>query len=281
MPARKRRISAAFRSLRRRPLCESDWQQIERDYGWPIAPEIRKQIENATDIYEFWAATEYCGVPVTDIREAITSVLSAAGRLAEVIAALDSDVKAPSSHAKVILEDSVWHELMVLEAYDESDLQAFRKLLSKVPAPSVQSSPTAPLDIDGVLYRLIGRQMGSNCLDRRFAPQEALRLLGWVIPSLIMRACKTALHEVDDPTYKVIGGRAWRAWVRQLSEILQEHALPTGASKFASERSVFVSLVSQLQNRLPAPYRRHFHSDQALAKAITDARSPRYRDAKV
>jgi len=64
----------------------------------------------------------------------------------------------------------------------------------------------------------------------------------------------------------------------QLTEIMREAGLPTGASKDtdkskSDEPSLFVALVRELQKCLPDGCRKTTHSDEALAGAIGRARA--------
>jgi hypothetical protein len=68
-------------------------------------------------------------------------------------------------------------------------------------------------------------------------------------------------------------GGAWEHWIRQLTTILREHDLPTGARKDKSGRaSPFVSFVFELQSLLPRKLVRSQHSKSALAVSIHKAR---------
>ena len=68
-------------------------------------------------------------------------------------------------------------------------------------------------------------------------------------------------------------GGAWEHWIRQLTIILREHDLPTGARKDKSGRaSPFVSFVFELQSLLPRKLIRSQHSKSALAVSIHKAR---------
>ncbi len=87
-------------------------------------------------------------------------------------------------------------------------------------------------------------------------------------------SCDYALAELQNMTAHYEGG-AWAAWVRDLTSIAKAHGLPSAARKDIdkSDRvSPFVRLVKALQDHIPKNYRRHAHSDWALAKAVSIAR---------
>jgi len=74
-----------------------------------------------------------------------------------------------------------------------------------------------------------------------------------------------------------IEGYAWCELIRKLEQFCHKRCLPTAASKgwHKSPRdgpSPFVAFVRNLQDVFPPKFRRHHHSDQALAKAIHNAR---------
>jgi hypothetical protein len=78
-------------------------------------------------------------------------------------------------------------------------------------------------------------------------------------------------------------GAAWRDWIRALTEIAIEHRIPTGVRTDTRQdpdktASCFVVLVGKLQASIPQRFRRHTHSSEALAKAITRSRDRKARD---
>jgi hypothetical protein len=97
-----------------------------------------------------------------------------------------------------------------------------------------------------------------------------------VLTSLVV-ACDCALNDLS--AAEASGdGQAWNWWIQALTQIVQRHDLPYGASIVeTSEKltlSPFGALVRALQEHVPA---RHMHSVEALAKAIWRAQS-RARD---
>jgi hypothetical protein len=86
----------------------------------------------------------------------------------------------------------------------------------------------------------------------------------------LLGACKSALAELDEPNLPGHReGECWRGWVRMLTQIAEQHKLPTDASR---KPSPFVALLHELQRYVPRQARRHTHSYEALAKAIQRAR---------
>jgi hypothetical protein len=70
---------------------------------------------------------------------------------------------------------------------------------------------------------------------------------------------------------------AWDIWIRQLTQALDRHGLPTSARKDSDKAktgkaSQFVELVDALQRLIPERFRRSIHSKPALATAIHKAR---------
>jgi hypothetical protein len=94
---------------------------------------------------------------------------------------------------------------------------------------------------------------------------------------------KRTLSELrDNPAHRYEEGMAWREWIRALTEIAIEHGIPTGVrtdtrldpDKTASR---FVMFIGKLQASIPQRFRRHTHSSEALAKAITRSRDRKMR----
>ena len=72
-------------------------------------------------------------------------------------------------------------------------------------------------------------------------------------------------------------GGAWEHWIRQLTDILKAHCLPTGVSKdTAGYRSLraspFVKFVRELQTFLPRTHAPELYTKSALAERIYKAR---------
>jgi len=103
--------------------------------------------------------------------------------------------------------------------------------------------------------------------------------------SSVLVACNRSLKEIETSDLESHReGDCWEQWIRRLTKALSAHQLPTGARTDSDKMkkgspSAFVSLVSELQKCAPLASRRHTHSYEGLAKAITRARS-RVRDGK-
>jgi hypothetical protein len=76
----------------------------------------------------------------------------------------------------------------------------------------------------------------------------------------------------------------WEDWIVELTGLFDQYGLPTSASKGADKAkpgrrpSKFVIFIRELQRLIEPQYRRHTHSDEALAAAVTRARSSREGD---
>jgi hypothetical protein len=90
-------------------------------------------------------------------------------------------------------------------------------------------------------------------------------------------ACNSALKELSESSFSKREGDAWNSWVRRLSQILKNNGLPVGVRKDAGNKSKsdgpsrFTLLVRGVQSCLPRECRRHTHSLDALATAISRA----------
>lgn len=83
-------------------------------------------------------------------------------------------------------------------------------------------------------------------------------------------------QDFADPEYRNFSPElAWDIWVCMLTDLLKEVGLPTRVSKAQidprSKTSPFLLFIKSLQANYPK-FKRHFHSDQALAQAISRAR---------
>jgi hypothetical protein len=74
----------------------------------------------------------------------------------------------------------------------------------------------------------------------------------------------------------------WETWIVELTDLFKQYGLqlPTAARKDVDKNktgpSPFVIFIRELQQLIEPPqYRRHTHSDEALADAINNARNPR------
>ena len=105
----------------------------------------------------------------------------------------------------------------------------------------------------------------------RYFPPDPVRLIGRLMASCSV-ACDKALMELDESHHGRSEGHGWKRWVRRLTALFASATLPTGARQDKPEASPFVAFVRELQKNLPAEFRRHTHSDAALAKAIGRAR---------
>lgn len=92
-------------------------------------------------------------------------------------------------------------------------------------------------------------------------------------------ACMQALKEMENPNAAAHReGECWQNWIRSLTKITSKNGLPYRVSKGSDKsdnRSPFVRLITALHKCVSKEARRHHHSAQALAKAISDARAPR------
>jgi len=76
----------------------------------------------------------------------------------------------------------------------------------------------------------------------------------------------------------------WDDWIVELTKLFKHHRLPFSAPKDVDKAkpgrrpSEFVIFIRELQRLIEPQYRQHTHSDEALAAAITRARSLREGD---
>lgn len=100
-----------------------------------------------------------------------------------------------------------------------------------------------------------------------------------MVAARIVTACDRALAKTaSDQGLKE--GEAWKHFIVAMTAIFKKADLPTGASQSRDKRSddtpsPFVSLISEIQNKLPSNVRRHDRADlSSLAKKINEARRP-------
>jgi len=118
-----------------------------------------------------------------------------------------------------------------------------------------------------------GAQLAHDVIEQKFG--DLARLDGTV--TVLEVACDQAIGDLESATPH-FRGRAWDYWVRDLTNIAITHKLPTGVRKDVYRKaadSQFVRLVQALQSLVPESERRHVHSLDALAKAISLARRRR------
>jgi hypothetical protein len=122
---------------------------------------------------------------------------------------------------------------------------------------------------------------GERDSDKRRTPYQHIRadkLRAWALESRnMMRDCDAELRhlakvEAEDGGFRE--GEAWNQWIWRLTRILEGAGLPTGARKDRDHDRVspFVAFVAALQCCLPGKFRRHAHSEEALADGIIRAR---------
>ena len=103
---------------------------------------------------------------------------------------------------------------------------------------------------------------------------QLFHALGDVMSSLSL-ACQTALSEMNDEDAKAFReGASWDDWIRALTNIAEEHDLPTAASKAGNldaDVGPFARLIAALQAHLPKEARRH--ANTRLSSAIYTARA--------
>ena len=106
-------------------------------------------------------------------------------------------------------------------------------------------------------------------------PNEHVQFL--MVVNSVFEGCNLILREwASDRGLRE--GRMWDVWVQGISERMQDHGLPHAARKDVDKRdssqvnSQFVLLIDELQKHIPKKLRRHAHSSDALAQAISRAR---------
>jgi hypothetical protein len=109
---------------------------------------------------------------------------------------------------------------------------------------------------------------------------ERLRSMELMASSLIA-ACNRALADLGNRNNQGRRrGETWGNWVCHVTKIMDAHQLPTEVRKDTDKNkkgkpSPFVTLIRELQARIPDANRRSSHSDMALSEAIARARRSR------
>ena len=105
------------------------------------------------------------------------------------------------------------------------------------------------------------------------APHAFHGLIG-VLASFVS-ACEIALLEMqsDMQVRSPSEGNGWKIWIAQLTITARNFKLPHAVPTDNGANSPFVRLVIALQDHLPETFRRPYHSEDALAKAIQRARA--------
>jgi len=101
--------------------------------------------------------------------------------------------------------------------------------------------------------------------------------------NFVVASCDKALLELkSDLASKEAqdASHPWEDWIVELTDLFDQYGLPTGARKDVDKNktglpSRFVIFVRELQQLIESQYRQHTHSKEALADAITGARSLR------
>jgi hypothetical protein len=171
------------------------------------------------------------------------------------------------------IPEAVWDELIeaTREYRADTDLERNTPLLS--PAIDRVKKLRAAA---AVIYAVYGESVS----DERRTPYVHIRvdaLRAWALESrAMMRACDSELRalagvEAEDSGFRV--GEAWAWWIWRLTRIFKKAGLPTGARNDALGTSPFIKFVDELQKYLPKKYRQHWHSPEALSKAIERGRA--------
>jgi hypothetical protein len=101
--------------------------------------------------------------------------------------------------------------------------------------------------------------------------------------TFVVASCDRMLPSLEsDPALKEAqdASHPWVDWIVEVTDLLNQYGLPTGARKDIDKNktglpSPFVIFIRELQQLIEPQYRQHTHSDEALADAITRARSSR------
>jgi hypothetical protein len=125
-------------------------------------------------------------------------------------------------------------------------------------------------------------RFGDLCIEAQFSADLTTNgnNVNRLIKSLVSldTACTAALDYLDRTAKVTPSERSiWNLWINTLTHALCEKGLPTSARKDSDKHkgsvpSTFVALVSELQKTLPPAYKPSFHSNDALAQAISRAR---------
>jgi hypothetical protein len=178
------------------------------------------------------------------------------------------------SQVEATTEKFVWGANTLAAAASVDDARAELKALRDA-AEFVRAKlqrPDAPMDGAWFARFLFRHHIKDELLPSpRFFPPDPVRLIGGLMASCTI-ACDQALIELNEPHNGREESHLWKEWIRRLTRLLAGAGLPISARHDKPEASSFVAFVRELQEVIPTAFRRHTHSDLALAKAIGRAR---------
>jgi len=208
-------------------------------HGGPSAPTIRDPVWKKIEV-------EYEKKLSCEVREKIVAATK------DYISWASLELSAPPS-----AEYEVLAELLI--KHSEDLLSTLQRLSGRDDATRwLKSEIEAKLDPQGAPERKI-LQVLSECVDG------------------CSKATQLVLYRIQNADPFKSGG-AWRSWVCAITKALDDEKLPHQIRKDGLGRSPMVVMVRLLQCKLPEKFRRHDHSDSALANAISLAQRPLKRN---
>jgi hypothetical protein len=249
MGKRAPRLPVASAERERVTISDSDWRRIESAYGQKLLPEVRRDIHEKTQKFVDRAEFEQNAELVSDARNRIVDIITAASSLRSKLDSGNHDV---DIYARTLIKKHLLKEGDAKKHLRKGDPSndAFRSISSEMR-----------------LLILASRK-------RRRKKDDAFRGISSDMRRLIF-ACQDALKELNntkDEDFKK--GEAWNRWSNELTDIAKAHGLPwrvrKDSDKQKSRSSPFVEFVWELQQSVPKAHRRY--SRGALAVVIVGAR---------
>jgi hypothetical protein len=217
--------------LERARFSAENWNLLESALGHKIKPDLRNEIERLTDSY--FATLQAEKSPASeDVLDILAKVESFGSKLLDEL-----------NSSSAACEDDRQEMLMVTE-------------WAKTGSPP----PVDEWEPRNYAMRYLRRHLRTTSVPRARETLEDL-----------VSGCQNAKQTIEGLSY--MGwqpGDAWRLAVGNLSKKFQEAGLPSTASRnVVASSAPFVRFIAAWQSLLPPEFRRHTHSDEALASGIT------------
>jgi len=222
-------------------ISASEWVRIEGAIGCPLFPGVREQVRGTTEEFLEHAVCEQKAEPKDRAYQAINAIKEPAEYLhVAVREALRTGKPDADNHGLGLITKhfvNAWpieDDGYIRAELDDAEL--FKEALN-------QGS------------KFTGEWLGDTSL----------------LTKLLISACQAALEELDNRRgFRT--GDAWDIWIGRLTRIAENNNLPTGTRE-STDSAPFVNFIWVLQECIPEQYRRSTTSPEALAKAISRART--------